>query len=694
MKKDVVIYNQEVAEKCKYGPEFVKELLFTDGHHGIFVPTAEYAQSTRRIEGLERIKKCRAYYQQNPVRFIKDFFNIQLLDSQAWITTEAWNKAHVMILASRAYGKSFWVDQFTMAKQMLASFPFVAYIASGTAQQSANTFKKLEDIANDRVESLLNSTGSLFKDEVEVKNTSGDGFSHNPAGFEYTLYNGSLTRTLNSNVDKNRGARSSMVVYDETAFLDDELIAVYEAFTAVDKDFKTGVDDSGHNQDNVYLHTLPKEQPNQLIYVSSASSTDTDFYRKYREFSKKMLAGDPNYFVADIDCELVMKPTVMGKPIKPALTRDKIEALMATNPEKARREYFNEFTTDGGQDSIIRRGIITRNEEVRKPLLYNDTGDKKFIITYDPARSRDNSVILVEEVYVEKLPDGTPDIKSRLVNCINLLDVGKKIKSPMQTPDQIKYLKQVILDYNGNADAYGNILGIWIDAGSGGGGVNIADYLMPDWVDKSGVTHRGLIDKEYSKEYINRFPNAVDKVRLISPSAMKADIYEALIELVHQNKISFTAQYDGKGFLTVFDTDNEQMAKAKEAIANKLKKKKLSPDEYDAQMRTELSQIQSVKSRTIQLDWQDEMALTNMDALKEELVNMIRIKRSSGRDSFEQSPEKRNKMHDDRAYVTALAAYGLMVERRKNILKKASTHSSNDLLNSLTIRKGVRPSSY
>lgn len=43
MKKDVVIYNQEVAEKCKYGPEFVKELLFTDGHHGIFVPTAEYA---------------------------------------------------------------------------------------------------------------------------------------------------------------------------------------------------------------------------------------------------------------------------------------------------------------------------------------------------------------------------------------------------------------------------------------------------------------------------------------------------------------------------------------------------------------------------------------------------------------------------------------------------------------------------
>lgn len=42
---------------------------------------------------------------------------------------------------------------------------------------------------------------------------------------------------------------------------------------------------------------------------------------------------------------------------------------------------------------------------------------------------------------------------------------------------QIKYLKKVILDYNGGADGYGNIIGVYIDAGSGGSGVNIADYL-------------------------------------------------------------------------------------------------------------------------------------------------------------------------------------------------------------------------
>ena len=37
----------------------------------------------------------------------------------------------------------------------------------------------------------------------------------------------------------------------------------------------------------------------------------------------------------------------------------------------------------------------------------------------------------------------------RLLNCINLIDISnKKKKKPMQTPAQIEYLKQVILDYN------------------------------------------------------------------------------------------------------------------------------------------------------------------------------------------------------------------------------------------------------
>ena len=356
---------------------------------------------------------------------------------------------------------------------------------------------------------------------------------------------------------------------------------------------------------------------------------------------------------------------------------------MRTNPEKARREYYCIFTTEAGADAIVKRGVITRNEETRKPLLYNDTGKKKFGLFYDPARQRDNSFILVGEFYDSPLPDGSTETKMRLVNGVNLIDVGKKLKSPMQTPDQIKYLKQLILDYNAGADAYGNIVGIWIDAGSGGGGVNIADYLMSDWEDEAGITHRGLIDKEFSEEYVKRFPNAVDKVHLMTPSGYKSIMYESLIEMLNQDKISFTSSYDHKGYLTVFDVDEEVLKNERQKIEKKFKQKGLTGKELSDAVNQELGNVQSVKTKTIKLDWKDEIALANIDALKEELVNMVRKKRDTGKDSFDLTPEKANKLHDDRAYCCAMAGYALAEERRKGLLSRPKKDNTKALLSKL-----------
>ena len=96
----------------------------------------------------------------------------------------------------------------------------------------------------------------------------------------------------------------------------------------------------------------------------------------------------------------------------------------------------------------------------------------------------------------------------------------------------------------------------------------------------------------------------------------------------------------------------------------------MSKEEFDKAFEEELNQIQSVNTKIVKLDWQDEIALANIDALKEELVNMIRKKRDSGKDSFELTPEKANKLHDDRAYTCCMASYALMQERRKSITQK------------------------
>ena len=456
------------------------------------------------------------------------------------------------------------------------------------------------------------------------------------------------------------------------------MLKVYGAFAAVNKNFASGKDRDGHSIDPIRLRTFAINLPNQKFYISSASDTDTEFYRLYREFSKQQIMGNRDYCVIQIDCEVVLRPTIRGEVVNALLDRNTIETEMRTNPEKARREYYCEFTTDAGLNAIIRRGVIARNSETRPPLLYNDTNNKKFVIAYDPARSRDNSVILVMELYQDK----NGEYKGRVVNCVNLLDIGKKIKSPMRTPDQIEYLKQLILDYNGDAPDYENIECVLIDAGSGGGGVNIADFLMPNWTDKTGKMHRGLIDKEYSEDYVKRFPEAINKLRLVSPTQYKSIIYEALIEMLEIDAISFTTDYDNKGYLTVFEADEKKIEKEKKKIEEKLKKEGYSDEELAKKLEEELMHASCVNTKVVSLDPFQEIALANIDAMKEEMVNMVRKKRDSGKDSFELTPEKANRLHDDRSYCMALCSWYLSEKRLENIRarKKPNTQSIIDKL--------------
>ena len=93
------------------------------------------------------------------------------------------------------------IDILTMAKDMLFS-NYWTYIASGSGSQAEQTFTTLERLANDNIDSFMGSTFSLFKNEIVINNAAGDGFSHSSNGFNYGLYNGSYTQTLNSNVDK------------------------------------------------------------------------------------------------------------------------------------------------------------------------------------------------------------------------------------------------------------------------------------------------------------------------------------------------------------------------------------------------------------------------------------------------------------------------------------------------------------
>jgi hypothetical protein len=567
-------------------------------------------------------------------------YGIELLDFQKYVFMNSWIAPFCVWCFTRNGSKTTLGGIFLMTKALLIP-NFKAYILAGVGSQSQEMFLKIEDIAKKNIASFTGLTDVFFNETVKSASCT-TGFTHNPASFKVSLYHGSTIHSLNGAVDSNRSKRSNCNYYDESGFAPDELFTTSEPFTTQNSDFRLGGD--------LDVTLYPKQFPNQLIYASSASAMDTYFFRKYKDFSKKMFLGDKNYFVADINSDVVMNATFNGKLYPVALlTQDKIDAAMRENQMKAMREYKNLFTNEGSDQQIIKRASIIKNSEYRIPTLVGD-GKRKFILAYDPARSYDQSVCIVGEI----IDDPDVGYKLKLVNAISFVDIAKKKKTPMRTPEQTELIKQMILDYNGERSAdYENILSILVDAGAGGGGVIIADYFMEDWTDITGKKHRGLIDKEESSDYINKFPNAVNKLKLLSPQKYKKQMFEALIEMINLDLISFTETYDSKGYL-ILNNDIEV--------------------EYEDDNKNKKKQMER-KQKKYNLSFDEILALTQLDLAKEELVSIYRFESSNGNVRYDLPSDKQRKMNDDKAYCVAMLAWYLQQLRRENITNKKQNNT-------------------
>lgn len=459
--------------------------------------------------------------------------------------------------------------------------------------------------------------------------------------------------------------RSNLNFYDECSFAPDELFHTSEPFTTQNSEFEAG---EGINADEI--KAKPKPFSNQLIYASSAGSTDTYFFKKYKDFSIRMFAGDKRYFVADISSDVVVTATMNGKIYPtPLLTQETIDGAMRENKEKALREYKNIFTNEGGDGQIIRRAQIIKNSATRPPILFNDTGTRKFALAYDPSRKLDNSVVSIAEYYL----DDAVGWKMRIANVVSFVDIGKKKKTPMTTPNQIKALKQLILNYNGEGNAdYENILAIMVDAGTGGAGVPITDFLMEDWYEEghngdARYLHKGLVDRNYDPENSKKFPNAVDKIKMLEPTKYKSEMYESLIEMMNLDLIEFTTDYDNKGYMTlIYQTDRDGNTKQIFKYPTEAEEEQLRKDGI------------TITTSVYHLDKDEEVGLRQIDSAKDELVNMYRFRQASGKDRFDLAPDKANKMNDDRADTIAMLAWYLKELRRENITKKKKPKVSMD----------------
>ena len=633
---NVILTEQQILENCIEDcfdgfKELCEELGDTFYEGGIFVKPNLYDMTTKKYREKMDLAEFLQWGRRNPSRFIEEVFNVQLMDYQRYLIDSSWNKPFVVWAMSRNGGKSLLAALFIMAKMLLIP-GFKAYILAAVGSQSIELFTKMEQFAMKNISSFTN-LNDIFQSNVVKSQANSSGWVHNPASYTVRTYGGSQCFTLNGAFDNNRSKRSNLNVYDEAMNSPDELFHTSEPFTTQNSEFKMGKD---YNAEDILAEPTPF--PNQLLYCSSAGRTDQYFFKKYKEFSLRMFAGDKRYFCADISCDVIIHATVHNKlwPV-PLLTQEKVDQAMREDKEAAMREYRNIFTSEGGDGQIIKRADIIRNSVPRLPKLKNDGGNSLWGLMYDPARSRDNSVILIPEYY----QDPVVGWKMRIQNVVNLINLEKKHKTPMTTPNQIKELKRLILAYNGEGKAdYENIVSICVDQGSGGAGTNIVDFLWEDWEDDDGNIHRGLIDQDYSPEEVRLYPNAVkDKLHLLQPTKYKVEMFKALIEMTSMNLIEWPNEYDNRGYVNLMYEINTKTGEKTPRYTE--------PSEKEIKDLSKKG-IEFVREQH-HLDYDEEIALKQIDAMKTELVNIYRFKQASGNDRFDLAPDKSSKLNDDRA---------------------------------------------
>ena len=159
------------------------------GNLEIYKPTTNKELSRKKIEEYAKFEKIIRLGRQNPIWFIEEFYGIALMDYQKWMFMESWSTPFVLWLCSRGAGKTVLAAIFLQTKMVLIP-DYRVYISTNSAAQSIEVFKKIEDIALQRIPSFRSCT-DIFLHEVDKSGNTDTGFIHDPAGHHFRLYNNS-----------------------------------------------------------------------------------------------------------------------------------------------------------------------------------------------------------------------------------------------------------------------------------------------------------------------------------------------------------------------------------------------------------------------------------------------------------------------------------------------------------------------
>lgn len=583
--------------------------------------------SQRKLEVYAKYCKVINWGRMHPIEFGERFMGVEYLDYQKYLELGTWTADFALWLMCRNGGKTTEAATYIMKRSLL--FPFHAtHILGNTGAQSKEVFTKIEKLAKKEIESFTGAT-EFFFDEAKkngVGIAAGDPFAHYPDSYRVELFNGSSINTLNSDTTNIKGKRSNLVVFDESGWFSDELFIQAEQFVNQDENFKLG--------GNIDLTEEPLNFPRQILYCSSASDTESGFYKKFRMFTKQMIMGNHKYFVCNLNADAVRNATLNGESYPSLLNEDKIQKALDEDREKALRELYNKFTSESHEGQILTRRMLMQYTKDYVPDLRNPDGLKRYMLSWDSARINDGSIIVAAEL----INDPQIGWRMELKNIIALVDPSTKNKTPMRMQEQVAAFQKVLIDYNGSEYGkmdYENIHNILMDSGPAGQMYSICDNMVPDFTGPDGKVHRGIIDSSHklNERAVLDFPNAVDNVIMVDPKGRRVEIFQALEDMVKLGVVSFPVAYEGKPYVsrTIIDENGQE------------------------------------REKIITLTDQEQISLMQFELLKTELITMCRYV-NSGNVKYAFPPDKQGRMHDDRIYAFGLLCWRLAQLRRGQTL--------------------------
>lgn len=313
-------------------------------------------------ELCEQSEYILSYFRQFPYAFCEQYLGIKLYDYQKIIIYEMMHKYNVMWIACRNLAKTFMSALFICTRCIL--YPKTKVIITAPErQQAVETITKIKEL-------MVNSP--MLREEISVISDS----VNTP---KCLFWNGSTVHIATMS-EGSRHYRANLVLVDEFVKADADILVNVIQPVLGDPRRPLYLNDPKYNTPEFeYL-----KEKDTSIYCSSAGRKGSWSYEMFKDYFKKMIAGEEDYFVCDLPYQTAVS---VGLRRLSYYAQAKTDVNMSEDQFKA--EYEGIWIADN-ENGFYKYESLNNCRELKKAVYsrdlnkYIESKNKKFLKSQKP----------------------------------------------------------------------------------------------------------------------------------------------------------------------------------------------------------------------------------------------------------------------------------------------------------------------